>query len=183
MVDLNKSLCSFAPLQARALKGTFTETSGDNTFTGTNTFTEIIEVPAIAVGNDVLSNLIWADVTVTATALDGGGSVRVVAGETGITYKVRDIKLVGGGTNFGAGGDRNISLTDGTTTYTTIANADIEAAPATTLPWGNAKVPFLTGTSNTPTVAGQDLRFAYSGGTTDHTTGSIAFSILFERIS
>lgn len=131
-----------------------------------------------------LSAVKWVDVTVTAALLDGGGSVNVIAGVSGDTYKIRNIRLVGGGTNFAAGGNRNISLTDGTTTWTTIANADIEAAPTATLAWGDTKVPFLTGTSDTASVSGQAIRFAYSGGTTDHSgTGSIKFSVQIEKVS
>jgi len=123
----------------------------------------------------------WIDVVCTAALLDGALSIVVKAGNAKYQYKVRNIILVGGGTNFGAGGNRLLDLTDGTTVYTTIPNADLEAAPAASLPWGNAKVPFLTGKSNVKTVAGADLVFKYSGGTTDHTTGSITFSIEVER--
>jgi hypothetical protein len=128
--------------------------------------------------------LFWKDVTVTAALLDSAGSVQVVDGQSGDQFKVRDIRLVGGGTNFAAGGDRNISLTDGTTIWTTIANADIEAAPSATLAWGNTKVPFLTNKSDVASVAGEDIRFAYSGGTTDHSaTGSIKFSVCLEKVA
>lgn len=131
-----------------------------------------------------MSPLKWVDVTVTAALLDAAGTVNVVAGVAGDRYKVRDIRLVGGGTNFAAGGDRLIDLTDGTTVWTTIANADIESAPAATLAWGNTKVPFLTGVSDTASVAGQAIRFAYSGGTTDHSaTGSIKFSVCLEKVA
>ncbi len=131
-----------------------------------------------------ISPLKWIDVTVTAALLDGAGQVAVLAAAAGDQYKIRDVRLVGGGTNFAAGGDRLISLTDGTTVWTTIANADIEAAPAATLPWGNAKVPFLTGTSDTASAAGAAIRFQYSGGTTDHSgTGSIKFSVCLEKVA
>ncbi len=130
-----------------------------------------------------MSSLKWVDVAVTATLLDGAGLVNVVAAATGDSYKVRNIRLVGGGTNFGGAGNRLIDLTDGTTVWTQIANADIESAPTATLDWGNAKVPFLTSVSNTASVAGQAIRFAYSGGTTDHTTGSITFSVCLEKVA
>lgn len=124
------------------------------------------------------------DVVVTAALLDGAGSALVIPGIIGGSYKIRNIMLVGGGTNFGAGGDRLISLTDGTTVWTTIANADIEAAPAASLPWGNAKVPLLTGTSNTASVPNADIAFKYSGGTTDHSgAGSITFNVLLEKVA
>ena len=128
-----------------------------------------------------MSKLLYVDVVCSAALLDGALSVVVQAGNAAYQYKVRDIKLVGGGTNFGAGGNRLLDLTDGTTVYTQIANADLETAPTAGLPWGNAKVPLLTGVQNTKTVAGADLVFKYSGGTTDHTTGSITFQVCVER--
>ncbi|MBN9265964.1 MAG: hypothetical protein J0I75_15625 [Hyphomicrobium sp.] len=139
-----------------------------------------------------LSETKWVDVTCAATVLDastGTGKVTVIAAGTGANatdqYKVRDARLVGGGTNFGSGGDRLLSLTDGTTVWTTIANADLETAPAATLAWGNAKVPFLTGTSDTASAAGAQIYFQYSGGTpaTPHTTGSIKFSVCLEKVA
>lgn len=129
-----------------------------------------------------MSDLIWKDVTVTAALLDAAGSVTVMAAGTTDQYKIRNVRLVGGGTNFAAGGDRLISLTDDTTTWTTIANADIESAPAATLDWGNTKVPFLTSTSDTKSAANTAIVFKYSGGTTDHSaTGSIKFSVCLEK--
>lgn len=127
----------------------------------------------------------WVDVTVTAALLDSAGTVAVVAaGASTDQYKIRNIRLVGGGTSFGSGGDRLISLTDGTTVWTTVANADIESAPSATLDWGNTKVPFLTGTSDTASAAGSAIRFQYSGGTTDHSgTGSIKFSVCVEKVA
>jgi hypothetical protein len=131
-----------------------------------------------------LSQLKWVDVAVTAALLDSAGSAVVIAGVSGDQYKIRNIILVGGGTSFAAGGDRLISLTDGTTVWTTIANADIESAPSASLMWGNAKVPFLTGTSNTASASNASIRFQYSGGTTDHSgTGSITFSVLLEKVA
>lgn len=139
-----------------------------------------------------LSELKWVDVTCTAAALDastGTGKVNVIAAGTGANatdqYKIRDIRLVGGGTNFGSGGDRLLSLTDGTTVWTTIANADLESAPAASLAWGNTKVPFLTGTSDTASAAGAQIYFQYSGGTpaTPHTTGSMKFAVCLEKVA
>jgi hypothetical protein len=131
-----------------------------------------------------MSPLKWVDVTVTAALLDAAGTVAVIAGVSGDQYKIRELRLVGGGTSFAAGGDRLISLTDGTTVWTTIANADIESAPSATLTWGDAKVPFLTGTSDTASASAQAIRFQYSGGTTDHSaTGSIKFSVCLEKVA
>lgn len=128
-----------------------------------------------------VSTLFYKDITAAASTLDGALEVVVQAGSAGKQYKVRDITLVGGGTNFGGGGNRLLDLTDGTTVYTQIANADLETAPTVSLPYGNAKVPMLTGKTNVKTVEEADLVFKYSGGTTDHTTGSIVFSLLIEE--
>ena len=149
---------------------------------------EGIDTPVRRSNGIRVSEMISVDVTCLASALDSAGKVNVMAAGTGLnatdSYKVRDITLVGGGTNFGAGGDRLISLTDGTTVWTTIANADLESAPAASLKWGNAKVPMLTGTSDTASVAGAQIYFAYSGGTTDHSaTGSLKFNVLLEKVA
>lgn len=139
---------------------------------------------AFKADNVTLSLLKWVDLAVTAAVLDGGGSAIVIPAATGDSYKIRNVRLVGGGTNYGAGGDRLISLTDGTTVWTTIANADIESVPSATLDWGNTKVPFLTSVSNTASVAGTAIAFKYSGGTTDHSaTGSITFSVCLEKVA
>lgn len=162
----------------------FVMTEGAQTINGAKTFGAAIDTPQAGVKVDgvVTSPLKWVDVAVTAALLDAAGTVNVIAGVAGDQYKVRDIILVGGGTNYGAGGDRTIVLTDGTTTWTTIANADIESAPANSLRWGDTKVPFSGATSNTASVAGQAIRFAYAGGTTDHGgTGSITFSVCLEK--
>ncbi len=164
----------------------FVMSEGTQTINGAKTFGSSPDAPQAGYKVDgvATSPLKWVDVTATAALLDAAGTVNVIAGVAGDQYKLRDIRLVGGGTNFGAGGDRLINLTDGTTVWTQIANADIEAAPAATLAWGNAKVPFLTGTSDTASVAGQAIRFVYSGGTTDHGgTGSIKFSVLLEKVA
>ncbi len=131
-----------------------------------------------------IASLKWFTVTCSAATLDAALKVAVITPlERTETYMIRDIRLIGGGTNFGAGGDRLLDLTDGTTVWTQIANADLETAPTATLTWGNTKVPFLTGKNNTVSVAGQKIYFAYSGGASDHTTGSIVFHVLLERLT
>jgi hypothetical protein len=130
-----------------------------------------------------LSKFKWVTVTCTAALLDGAGTVPVIVGGTGDQYKIREIKLIGGGTNFGAGGDRLLDLTDGTTVWTTVPNTNLETAPAATLRWGTTAVPFLTGTSDTASAAAGTIRFQYSGGSADHTTGSIKFDVLLEQVA
>lgn len=167
-----------------AAAASYVLTEGAQTINGAKTFGSSPDAPATGYKADgvTLSQMKWVDVTVTAALLDAAGNVPVIAGVAGDQYKIRNVILVGGGTNFAAGGDRLISLTDGTTVWTTIANADIESAPAASLMWGNAKVPFLTGTSDTKSASAEAIRFQYSGGTTDHSgTGSIKFAVLLEK--
>jgi hypothetical protein len=123
----------------------FVMTEGAQTVNGVKTFGSAPNFPTTGFQADsvTMSQLKWVDVTVAATDLDSAGTKNVIAGVAGDQYKIRNIILVGGGTSFGAGGDRLISLTDGTTVWTTIANADIESAPSASLMWGNAKSTFL----------------------------------------
>lgn len=136
---------------------------------------------------DAATKVVTTTVTCTAALLDAStraGKIEVAPAVAGYQYKIRNIILVGGGTNFGGAGDCLLDLTDGTTIYTTIANADLEAAPAASLPLGNAKVPLLTGTIDTATAAGAQLYFQYkAGSTTAHTTGSIKFIVTYERVA
>lgn len=132
-------------------------------------------------GGAVGSALRWVSVVVDHAALADAGAVVVVAGDAERRYLVRDIILVGG-TSFSSGGDRLLSLTDGTSVYTTVPNASLEATPAVSQRWGSTAVPFVAGTAATPTVAGQDLRFSYSGGSTDHDAGALTFVVCVEEV-
>lgn len=140
----------------------------------------------VPVDGIAMSGVKYVDVTVTAAALDAAsqtGTALVIAGVTGDQYKIREVILHGGGTNFGAGGDHTIILTDGTTTWTSIANADIESAPSASLRWGDTKVPFLTDKSNVASASGSDIVFKYGTGSAAHTTGSISFTVCLEKVA
>lgn len=122
------------------------------------------------------------EVTVTAALLDSAGTITVLPAGTLRQHKLRDIVIQAGGTNFGAGGDRNIVLQDssGTQVLATIANAQMESLPATGMRLG------MTGiTANkitTSTTAGEAIVFKYSGGTTDHSaTGSFVALVTLEK--
>jgi hypothetical protein len=134
-------------------------------------------------GGVTIANTTTKKVTVTFTNLGTTAKIDVLTPLSATEqWYVENVVLVGGGTNFGPTGDRNLSLTDGTTVYTTIANADLESAPAASLPFGNAKVPYLTGTVGTLTAAGAQVYFQYSGGTTDETTaGTIDFLVTLRK--
>ena len=85
-------------------------------------------------------------------------------------------------TGFNAGGDRLISITDGTSTFTAIPAASLKVGSKQAA-WGSADVPFSAVPSDMlqPTVAASNLKAIYSGGTTDYTSGDINFTITAMR--
>lgn len=128
---------------------------------------------------NVLSNLKYVTATLDAATLDGAGQVEIVAVGT-VNFAVREIILLGGGTNFGAGGNRTIVITDGTNVFTTIPNASMETAPAVANRWGSTPVPFTADAGN-KVFSGSSLYAEYAGGTTDHGgAGSIDVVLLIE---
>lgn len=128
--------------------------------------------------------LVIIEKTVTAALLDGALSIEVVAAGSLNQWKCRDILVKAGGTNFGAGGNRDIVLQDssGSQVLATIANSQLESLPATGMRLG------ITGiTANKPdtaTTAGEAIVLKYSGGTTDHSaTGSFVAVIWLEKVA
>jgi hypothetical protein len=129
------------------------------------------------------SQLINFDVTVTAAALANAGKVILVASQGLQQYKVRRLQLNSGGTNFsGGGGDRLGQVSDGTTVYSVIPAADLQTL--VNAQWGATALPNPASAAiDTSTAAGANLYFAYSGGTTDYTTGSLVISGEAQRVA
>lgn len=123
------------------------------------------------------------DVTCGQAALAAGGSVTLFDSKTIQQYQIRELFINSGGTNFsGGGGDRLGQITDGTTVFSVIPAADLQTL--TNNRWGAAALPYPAAAAiNTPTVAGADLVFKYSGGATDYTAGSVVISGVLERVS
>jgi hypothetical protein len=123
-------------------------------------------------------------VTVSHTDLASGG-IKVLFPSTGTQrYRVWDLKINSGGTNFsGGGGDRLGQITDDTTTvYSVIPAASLQTLA--NAQWGVTALPNPASQPiSTPTVAGASLNFQYSGGTTDYTAGSIVVAGLVERVA
>lgn len=132
---------------------------------------------------DLASDLIYVDVTVGQAALASGASVTLRASSGAKQYKIRNIFVNRGGTNFsGGGGDRLLSITDNTTVYSVIPAASLQTLANTA--WGVAGLPFPASAAiNTSTAAGASLVAKYSGGTTDYTAGSMVISLILERIA
>lgn len=130
--------------------------------------------------------LFHLETTIAASTLDSAGTHTILSVDTAGSYKVREIMLTGDGTNFGAGGDRGISIQDssGTIIWTIIPNATIESLAAAR--WGDTEVAYPTTASDlfAASTVGEDLVAVYSGGATDHSgTGSLTISLVLEKIT
>ncbi len=183
-----------------AAKGSFevraSDNTGDTDVTITNrahgqaTVYSIADVGAAtgsllncAVAADPGANLISFDITVGQAAIAAGGSVTLVDSSGTKQYKVRSLQLNRGGTNFsGGGGNRLGQVTDGTTVYSVIPAATLQTLANEQ--WGATGLPNPASAAiNTTTVAGADLVFKYSGGTTDYTAGSLVITGIAERVA
>src|ERR1700690_427223 len=123
------------------------------------------------------SGILSFDVTVDAASLAGGGAVSLYVGDSGPQYRIRDLYISFGGTNFsGGGGDRDIRITD--------TNTDYSIIPAGTLialvngKWGDVQVPFpaSAGFDTLTFPAGINLTARYINGTADYAAGSVTIS-------
>lgn len=132
---------------------------------------------------DVNANIIRFDTIVDQADLAAGGNEILLAGDGTKTYKILGLWLNSGGTNFsGGGGDRLGQITDGTTVYSVIPAATMQSLANAT--WGDTALPFpASAPINQSTVAAQNLRFSYSGGTTDYTAGQLTISGCAIRIT
>jgi hypothetical protein len=122
-----------------------------------------------------------ANVTITFSQLATAGHAQIFAGVAGAQYQVLNMFLNSGGTNFsGSGANRNLSITDGTTVYSVIPAATLQAL--TNSAWGSTALPFPASAAiDTFTAVGQPLYGVYSGGTTDYTAGSLVLTISYTR--
>lgn len=152
-------------------------TVGNGPVAGNKVLTSTIVTP------DVGPNLVSFDITVGQAALASGGSVTLVTSSGSKQYKVRSLQLNSGGTNFsGGGGDRLGQVTDGTTVYSVIPAATMQAL--VNAQWGVTALPNPASAAiNTSTAAGASLVFKYSGGTLDYTAGSLVISGILERVA
>ncbi len=179
----NNSNATVASVGGATIAGhiaTFADVAGtvqDGGLLAANILTSAITNP------DVAADLISFDITVGQAALASGGSVNLIVSTSAKQYKIRSLQLNSGGTNFsGGGGDRLGQVTDGTTVYSVIPAATMQAL--TNGQWGVTAIPNPAGAAiNTSTVAGASLVFKYSGGTTDYTAGSLVITGIAQRVA
>ena len=97
-------------------------------------------------------------------------------------WKIRHALLSGDGTNFsGGGGDRNLAITDGTSTWSVIPAATLQSLAAAR--WGDTGLAFPATAAHltAASIAGGDIVAKYSGGTADYTAGECTIILLAER--
>lgn len=129
-------------------------------------------------------DLVRFDVTVGQADLAAGASKVLYASGGAKQYRIVALWINSGGTNFsGGGGDRLGEITDGTTVYSIIPAATMQAL--VNAGWGiGTDLPFpASAPLNTPTVAGASLVMKYNTGTTDYLAGSVVISGILERIA
>lgn len=132
---------------------------------------------------DQSPDLVSFDVTVGQAALAAAGHVALITSSGAKQYRIRNLQLNSGGTNFsGGGGDRLGQVSDGTTVYSVVPAATMQTL--TNAIWSQTALPLpATAAIFTPTAAGANLFFAYSGGSADYTAGSLRITGLAERIA
>lgn len=128
------------------------------------------------------------DTPIDFSTLGSAAKVNVITAASSLVnpqYKVTNIYLNFGGTNFsGIGGDRDLALTDGTTQYTVIPAAVLQALAAVNAGWGSVSVPFPASAGiNTLTVVSANLYLQYANGTTDYTAGSVTITVEYARVA
>jgi len=123
-----------------------------------------------------------ANVVITHTQLATAGHAQIFAGVTGAQYQILNMFLNSGGTNFsGGGGDRLMGITDGTTVYSVVPAATMQAL--TNSAWGSTALPFpASAPMDTLTVVSQPLYAVYSGGSADYSAGSLTLTISYVRV-
>lgn len=121
--------------------------------------------------------------TLTFTQLASAGKVNIVTHPSATSqFAVMDIKVLKSTGLSGGGGDRLLSVSDGTIVFN---NAGITAAllgtPILTV-WGGTDNPLAVGASEIST-AGADIYFQYIGGTTDYTAGSVQVAVTLVQVT
>jgi len=125
---------------------------------------------------DVNANIVNFNVTVGQAALASAALVALITSSASKQYKILELFINSGGTNFsGGGGDRLGQVTDGTSVYSVVPAASLQTLANGR--WGDTAIAFPASVAiNVSTVAGANLSFAYSGGATDYTAGSVVIS-------
>src|SRR5688572_3803009 len=147
----------------------------DSTIASNRVQTSLFNTPSAS------ANLIPFDIAPSYATLGSGGKVNLITAATlTAEYRIR-VLVMGTGSNFsGGGGDRLGRITDGTTVFSVVPEADMQSL--SNAYWGSTALPFpASNVPNAKTQPGANLYFEYQGGTTDYTAGILGISGLLER--
>jgi len=147
-------------------------------------FELILKRTGDSTGKPVIGNVVAYQTTVAFGDLASAASAALLTAKSGEQWKIREIVLSGAGTNFsGGGGDRLLSITDGTSTWSVIPAATMQSLAVAR--WGDTGVPFPATAAHltTASAASTNISAKYSGGASDYTAGSLTLTITAERVA
>lgn len=133
--------------------------------------------------NTTSYTVVVKNITCSHTELATAGTVTLLPSTGTQQYQILNIFLNKGGTNFsGGGGDRLGQVTDATSIFTVIPATDLQTLVNSG--WGSTPVPYPASVAiDTLTAAGAPVVFAYSGGTTDYTAGSLVITVVAIQVA
>lgn len=135
-----------------------------------------------ATGKPIIGDVAVFETAVNQSGLASAGTVTLLDANSGERWKIREVYLSGAGTNFsGGGGNRLLSVSDGTSIWTVVPAATLQALAVAR--WGDTGTPFPATASHltAASVAGTDITAQYSGGATDYTAGEATIVLVLER--
>lgn len=145
----------------------------------------IVAANVVQSQSSVANNFVTFSVlkTLTFTQLATAGKVNIVTHPSGTAqFVVTDIKVLTSTGLSGGGGNRLLSIADGTLAFNAAGiTAALLGTPIFTI-WGGTGNPIATGTSQVST-AGADVFFQYIGGTTDYTAGSVQVIVTLVQVT
>lgn len=135
-------------------------------------------------GETIIGEVEYFETDIDQADLASSGTVTLIDASSGEQWKIREIVLSGEGTDFSGGsGDRLLSVSDGTSTWTVIPAATLQSLAFAR--WGDAGVPAPATAAHltTASASGTDVTAQYSGGSNDYTAGECTLIILAERVA
>jgi len=133
-------------------------------------------------GAPIIGQVVGYETVVAFGDVASAASKALITAKSGETWKLREIYLSGGGTNF-AGGNRLLNITDGTSTWSIIPAATVQSLAVAR--WGDAGTPFPATAAHltAASASGTNISAKYSGGSSDYSSGSLTLVIIAERIT
>ncbi|MEW5971570.1 MAG: hypothetical protein AB1706_17100 [Pseudomonadota bacterium] len=133
--------------------------------------------------NEVAFETAW--ITVNYSDLSAGASKAIISAlGAGVKVEIAEIIAVVTTSFSGGGGDRLLLITDGTTVWSLMPAATLQAAAAI-YRWGDAGLPDPATVSNmcVASVANTAINAKYSGGSADYTAGQIKIKIRYKQVA